>query len=115
MEPVKRPSIGEKTVIKKFKTKLRMSSLEDRLHQQFDLRPGMAAWLTRVACDIAGQENINLMAYRGDNLLMQFIWVLDSSAYRSLLGMAAQSSPRFDDYLRAAQADNVNSAVRKAA
>lgn len=102
-------------MISKLKSRLWRSSLEDRLHQEFDLRPGLAIWLTRVACEIAGQEGIKLTAYRGDNLLMRLIWVLDGSAYRSLLGVAAQTSPRFDDYLERARARASDSPLRVAA
>ncbi|MBN7797849.1 hypothetical protein [Parahaliea mediterranea] len=101
-------------MIHTFKHKLRMASLEDHLNYNLGLRPGMAVWLTRMAWDIAGQRNINLLAYRGEALLRQFISLLDSSAYSDLLDKAADSSPEFQAYLDNARAE-MNAQTARAA
>lgn len=88
-------------MITSFKTKLRMASIEDRLSHELGLRPGTAVWLTRMAWDVAGQRNINLMAYRGEHLLQQCLALLDDSDYSSLLCLTAGSSPKFADFLQA--------------
>jgi hypothetical protein len=93
-------------MITKFKHKLRMAGLEDKLHHQLGLRPGMAVWMTRMAWDIAAQRNVDLLAYRGDALLAQFVQLLESSSYRNLLRMAADSSEAFAEYLAKAHGED---------
>ena len=93
-------------MISKFKTKLRMASVEDCLSYELGLRPATAVWMTRMAWDIAEQRGIDLMTYRGDSLLQQCICLLDSSAYHNLLCMAAEDSARFNDFLQDFRGEN---------
>ncbi|TXS90724.1 hypothetical protein FV139_17235 [Parahaliea maris] len=95
-------------MITSFKTKLRMASIEDRLSHDLGLRPSTAVWLTRMAWDVAGERNINLMAYRGEPLLQQCLSLLDDSTYSSLLCMTAGTSPKFAEFLNSHRS---NSAV----
>jgi hypothetical protein len=86
-------------MINKFKQTLRMAALEDLLHHDLGLRPSMAAWMTRMTWDIAGECDVDLMAYRGKALLSQAIELISSSNHRGILQSAAEQSEAFAAFL----------------
>jgi hypothetical protein len=86
-------------MISKFKQTLRMAALEDLLRYQLEVRPNMASWMTRLAWDVAAENDIDLMAYRGNALLSQALDLIDASEHRDILRSAARNSEAFAEFL----------------
>jgi hypothetical protein len=72
-------------MISKFKQTLRIAALEDLLRHQLGLRPNTATWMARLAWDVAAENNVDLMAYRGNALLSQALELIEGSEHRSAL------------------------------
>ena len=80
-------------MITRFKNKLRMAGLEDRLQGELGLSRGAADWLCRLANDCAQQHGLDLLSVRADTVADSVFWQLERGGYADLLDRLAQDNP----------------------
>ena len=82
-------------MITRFRKKLRMAGLEDRLQSELGLSSGASAWLCRLAKDCAQQNGLDLLSVRADVVADSVFWQLERGGHADLLDKLAQDNQRF--------------------
>ena len=102
-------------MIKRLDKKLRMAGFEDTLQVSLGVGGNTASWLARLAYDIAKEDGIDLLAFRGPALLTQFFRQLDRADYGVLLDRISDEAPAFAAGLAAHRNTASHPAFRQAA
>lgn len=79
-------------MIKRFKNRLRMAGLEDRLQSELGLSDSANSWLFRLAKDCAQQNGLDLLSVRCDVIADSVFWQLERSGHANLLNKLAKDS-----------------------
>lgn len=87
-------------MLTKLQTTLRLSSLKDMLIYKLNVAPETAAWLAPMARDVARANGVDLLSFRGGELLSHFFWEMDRAGKSAELEQVAQDSAQFADYLQ---------------
>lgn len=82
-------------MINRFRNKLRISGLEDRLQRELGLAADTSVWLSRMARDCARIRGIDLLSVRGDVLADTLFRQLECAGYDDLLDKLAVDSDVF--------------------
>ncbi len=72
-------------MITRFKNKLRLSGMEDQLQRELQIPRTTAAWLARLAFDVAQQNGHDLLKSPADVLTSAVFWQLERAGYGDLL------------------------------
>ncbi len=86
-------------MITRFKKKLRMAGLEDRLQGELDLSTATSAWLCRMAKDCAQQNGLDLLSVRADVVADSVFWQLERGGHADVLDKLAVDNERLSDRL----------------
>ena len=81
-------------MITRFKEKLRIAGLGDRLQSELGLPSNTADWLCRMANDCAQQDGLELLSIRADVVADSVFWQLERGGHADLLDRLAQGNPR---------------------
>ncbi len=81
-------------MITRFKKKLRMAGLEDRLQRELGLSQGASDWLCRLARDCAQQNGLDLLSVRADVVADSVFWQLERGGHAGLLDRLAEDNPQ---------------------
>ena len=81
-------------MITRFKKKLRMAGLEDRLQSELGLSNSASAWLCRLAKDCAQQSGLDLLSVRSDVIADSVFWQLERGGHADLLNKLAEDNAR---------------------
>ena len=81
-------------MITRFKNKLRLAGLEDRLQRELALSKSASDWLCRLARDCAEQQGLDLLSVRADVIADAVFWQLERGGHTDLLDRLAQGNPQ---------------------
>lgn len=86
-------------MITRFKKKLRMAGLGDRLQLELGLSRSTADWLCRLASDCAQQNGLDLLSVRADVVADSVFWQLERGGHTDLLDRLAKDNQRMSSEL----------------
>ena len=86
-------------MITRFKKKLRMAGLGDRLQMELGLSRSTADWLCRLASDCAQQDGLDLLSLRADVVADSVFWQLERAGHTDLLDRLASGNQRMSSAL----------------
>ncbi len=88
-------------MINRLQSTLRLSSLKDMLVYKVNLSPQTAAWMAPLARDVARAQGVELLEFRGVELLGNGLSALLNSEHAAVLAKLAEHNTRLADYLEA--------------
>jgi len=86
-------------MITRFKKKLRLAGLEDRIQSELGLSTAASGWLCRLAQDCAQQNGLDLLSVRADVIADAVFWQLERGGHSALLDQLAEENPLFANRL----------------